>query len=281
MSRLLILLFALLLTDAGAADAQKRCVKGIPCGNTCIAATSSCRVGTGNADQAPASARPTPSSSAVRIPPEAVYVASSRGRVFYPAACSAWRSLAPGNLIWFRSAEEAIAAGLTPSKSPGCGFGRSRAASTAPAAARSSGAGKSCVLASVTDGDTVVCEGGLRVRLLLIDSPEMDQGDFGRRAKLHLTGMVPPQTQLRMEFDVQREDRYGRTLAYLYGPDGSMINEEMARAGYALASTYPPNVRHVDRIRAAVQAARAARTGLWEVSGFECAPADHRADRCE
>jgi micrococcal nuclease len=85
-----------------------------------------------------------------------------------------------------------------------------------------------------------------------------------------------------MEFDVQREDRYRRTLAYLYAEDGRMINEEMARAGYALVSVYPPNVKHVERIRAAVEGARAARVGLWETSSaFECAPADHRRDRCE
>jgi micrococcal nuclease len=215
-------------------------------------------------------------------PEEASYVASSRGRVFYSTGCDAWRSLAPANLVWFRSAAEATAAGYAPSTSAGCGVGGSAAASRSAAPAGVSPADSLCVLARVTDGDTVVCEGGRRVRLLLIDTPEMDQGPYGRHARQHLISLVPPRSILRMEFDVQREDRYRRTLAYLYAEDGRMINEELARAGYALVSVYPPNVKHLERIRAAVEAARAARAGLWDTSSaFECAPADHRRDRCE
>jgi micrococcal nuclease len=213
---------------------------------------------------------------------EASYVASSRGRIFYSTRCDAWRGLAPANLVWFRSAAEATAAGYTPSTSAGCGVSGSAAASRSAAAAGVYPADSVCVLARVTDGDTVVCEGGRRVRLLLIDTPEMDQGPYGRRARQHLISLVAPRSSLRMEFDIQREDRYRRTLAYLYAEDGRMINEEMARAGYALLSVYPPNVKYVERIRSAVEAARAARAGLWETSSaFECAPADHRRNRCE
>ena len=137
-----------------------------------------------------------------------------------------------------------------------------------------------CTVGRITDGDTLVCDDGTRVRLLLIDTPEMDQGDFGRLARDHLVNLAPPGTPLRMEWDVEREDRYGRALAYLYAPDGRMVNETMARAGYAVAITYPPNVKYVDRIRAAVQSAREARVGLWATPAFECLPVDHRRRRC-
>lgn len=140
--------------------------------------------------------------------------------------------------------------------------------------------GSVCIVASVTDGDTLRCEGGRRVRLLLIDTPEMDQGPHGAAAREVLLTMAPPGARLVMEFDVEREDRYGRTLAYLYDSAGRMLNEEMARSGHALSLTYPPNVRHVERIRAAVEAARRRRAGLWATSAFECAPVDHRAGRC-
>lgn len=137
-----------------------------------------------------------------------------------------------------------------------------------------------CTVASITDGDTLVCEGGTRVRLLLIDTPEMDQGEFGRQARRELVKLAPPGTHLRLEGDVERRDRYGRSLAYLYTPDGRMLNEEMARAGFALTLVYPPNVKHVERIRDAVDAARESGAGLWATSAFECAPVDHRAGRC-
>jgi hypothetical protein len=50
--------------------------------------------------------------------------------------------------------------------------------------------------------------------------------------------------------------------------------------GYALTLTYPPNVRHVERIRAAVQEARAAGRGLHATSAFACTPKEYRAGKC-
>ena len=138
-----------------------------------------------------------------------------------------------------------------------------------------------CTIARVVDGDTVWCASGRKVRLLLIDTPELDQGPFGVEARTKLEALLPTGTEAVLELDVQRQDRYGRTLAYVYLPDGRMANEEMARAGYAVALVYPPNVRHVERIRAAVNEAQQAKRGLWATPAFKCAPRDHRRGRCE
>ena len=138
-----------------------------------------------------------------------------------------------------------------------------------------------CVVQRIADGDTLVCEGGTRVRLLLIDTPELDQGEAGVRARQALAALLPVGTRTRMEFDVQRLDRYGRTLAYLHLPDGRMANLEMARGGYAVVLTYPPNVRHVEAMRAAVAEAREAGRGLWADDGFACEPREHRRGACE
>jgi micrococcal nuclease len=151
------------------------------------------------------------------------------------------------------------------------------AACAAPAAAPG---GSSCRVARVVDGDTLVCDGGVRVRLLLIDAPELSQGPYGAAAKALLEQLARPGTVLTVEEDVQRLDRYGRLLAYLYLPDGRMVNEELLIAGVAVVSVHPPNVRHVERLRAAADSARAARAGLWSTPAFECEPADHRAGRC-
>lgn len=104
----------------------------------------------------------------------------------------------------------------------------------------------SCVIARVVDGDTVHCAGALRVRLILIDAHESDQVPYGALATRALRGLVPEGTRVTLELDVQRYDRYGRLLAYVYAPDGPMANEEMVRHGYAHLSTYPPNVQHVE-----------------------------------
>jgi micrococcal nuclease len=133
----------------------------------------------------------------------------------------------------------------------------------------------------IIDGDTLVCKGGLRVRLLLIDAPEADQGPFGVAAHDVLASLAPVGTGLRMEGDIVPLDRYGRTLSYLYLPDGQSVNEALLRAGMAVVSVYPPNVKYVDRYRAVVDSARAAKVGLWSGSAFDCLPSDHRAGRCE
>ncbi len=138
-----------------------------------------------------------------------------------------------------------------------------------------------CTIERVIDGDTVVCEeGGIRVRLLTIDAPERTQEPYGRAATEYLSALAPPGTVVRMEYDVRPLDRYGRALAYLWLFDGRMLNELMVRAGYAVVAVYPPDVRHVDRLRDAEVLARAERRGLWATDAFSCEPVDHRAGRC-
>jgi micrococcal nuclease len=137
-----------------------------------------------------------------------------------------------------------------------------------------------CTVQRIVDGDTLVCDDGVRVRLLLIDAPELSQAPFGHMAMDTLEALAPAGTVLRMEPDVQALDRYGRTLAYLYLEDGRMVNEELLRAGVAVVSVHPPNVRHVERLREAVEYARSVNAGLWATPAFECSPADHRAGRC-
>jgi micrococcal nuclease len=137
-----------------------------------------------------------------------------------------------------------------------------------------------CTVERVVDGDTLVCQGGTRVRLLLIDAPELSQAPWGAAAKERLEELAGPGTAVVLEHDVQRLDRYGRTLAYLHLQDGRMVNEELLVSGMAVVSVHPPNVRHVERLRAAAERARSAGSGLWSTPAFECTPAEHRAGRC-
>lgn len=139
-----------------------------------------------------------------------------------------------------------------------------------------------CRVTSVTDGDTfrAACPGSTRVRLLLIDAPERDQRPFGGQARARLLALTPPGSAVTLELDVAVHDQYGRLLAYVWLADGRMVNEEMARAGFAVPLVYPPNVRYIERIRGAAAEARERRLGLWAGNGFGCAPRDHRRHRC-
>ncbi len=120
MNRLLVFTVAALIAFPVAADAQKRCTKGVPCGNTCIAATKVCHVGTPSTRP---TTPPTParSDSAAVAPTNAMaWVASSRGRTYYRSGCSTANRLSPKNLIHFRTEEEAQRAGYRRSTSRGC-----------------------------------------------------------------------------------------------------------------------------------------------------------------
>ncbi len=85
-----------------------------------------------------------------------------------------------------------------------------------------------------------------------------------------------------LEYDVQREDRYGRTLAHVWtdAQDGTHLNLALARDGWAVAVVFPPNVRHLEAIRAAVSRARAERRGLWSDGAFTCEPIAHKRGDC-
>lgn len=130
------------------------------------------------------------------------------------------------------------------------------------------GVGPACSVERVIDGDTFVCEGGERVRLILVDTPEMGDEPLGRLAREFVTQLLPPGTEVGLRLGVQERDRYGRLLAYVELPDGRMLNRVVAREGYAQVMVVPPNVDEVERIRAAVDSARAEGAGLWGRPGF-------------
>ncbi|MDX1658630.1 MAG: thermonuclease family protein [Nitriliruptorales bacterium] len=126
----------------------------------------------------------------------------------------------------------------------------------------------------IVDGDTLyVADLEERVRLIGIDAPETQHPDqgvecFGREASAHLGELVPPGTEVRVVFDVERVDRYDRPLGYLYRTDDDLfVNLAMVADGYAMAYTVPPNVEHAEEFVAAQRDAREAGRGLWSACG--------------
>lgn len=217
---------------------------------------------------------PTTASAQATRPADAQFVASSRGQVFYWAGCDGWKSLSKRNLRWFRSATEAQAAGYRPSTARGC------APQLDTALIRPSVNGTAqCVVARIIDGDTFQCEGGSRVRLLLVDADETGQSIYADSATLLLRRLMPPGSRVTLRFDVELYDRSRRILAYVYSGD-VFVNRALVRAGFAQVAVYPPNVARIDEIRAAVDTARAEKRGVWNGSAFQCTPADYRAGRC-
>lgn len=117
-----------------------------------------------------------------------------------------------------------------------------------------------CVVAFVLDGDTFNCRDGTTVRLLGIDAPE--GGRFGEAARRALATLLPVDSRVRLEFDAERTDGEGRTLAYVFS-NGRMANEVMVRLGYAFFRPDPDHRRFSPQLRSAENEAKEARIGVW------------------
>lgn len=138
--------------------------------------------------------------------------------------------------------------------------------------------GDDAAIERVIDGDTVVLTDGTRVRLIGIDTPETVHPSkpvecFGREASEFMTDLLPPDTDVRLAYDVERADRYDRTLAYVYRlDDGLFVNADLLKQGYAQISTFPPNVAHVDEFRVLQTEARDEQRGLWKACDPDLSP---------
>jgi micrococcal nuclease len=152
------------------------------------------------------------------------------------------------------------------------------ATTAAPAASSARGvpAGDDVTVEREIDGDTVAVTGGVKVRFIGMDTPEKfgTVQCYGVEASRYTESLIPVGTRLRLVYDVERLDRYGRTLAFLYrASDGLFINAALVRDGYAHVYTVPPNVAHASDFVALQREARDANRGLWAACGGTGGPA--------
>jgi endonuclease YncB( thermonuclease family) len=132
-------------------------------------------------------------------------------------------------------------------------------------------------VARVIDGDTIVIDGGERVRYIGMDTPEIVDPRkpvqcFGRESAARNRELVEGK-MVRLVRDVSDRDKYHRLLRYVYlantstslGASGVFINLELVKEGYATAFAYPPDILHAKDFVAAEKSARDAKLGLWSV----------------
>ena len=156
---------------------------------------------------------------------------------------------------------------LLAASSTGCG-----ATSVSGESSKEGGLARATV-SRVVDGDTVEVrpriDGEEDVRLIGVDTPE--KAYSSREAQpyaLEASRFTQEKLEGRrvsLRFGAEKKDRYGRVLAYLYLPDGSMFNETLVEKGYAQVATFPPNVRYVGRFEQAQWNAREAGVGIWSL----------------
>ncbi|RJS23881.1 thermonuclease [Corallococcus sp. H22C18031201] len=128
------------------------------------------------------------------------------------------------------------------------------------------------VVAEVIDGDTLVLEGGERVRYLLVDTPETTRGAhecYGAEAKAFNRSLVAGRV-VHLSDGEACEDRYGRRLAYV-SVAGRDVNALLVERGYGCVLFVPPagKARRAE-FKALEAEARRAGLGLWSACPEVC-----------
>lgn len=147
-------------------------------------------------------------------------------------------------------------------------------------------AGYPHTVSRVIDGDTAVINiSGVdeRVRLIGIDTPETKREgspvEYCGPESTKFTAALLDGKKVRLEYDAEKRDKYGRLLAYVYTTgklsDGTAIevfaNAEIIASGYAGLMTIPPNVKRAGVFVENLRRARIEKRGLW--GDNKCAPA--------
>lgn len=125
----------------------------------------------------------------------------------------------------------------------------------------------------VDDGDTIVLSDGRRVRYIGINAPEVEHfssgkqvktGEpFGRQAKDYNKELVYLK-KVRLEFDYEKHDRYGRMLAYVFLEDDTFVNEKIVLKGFAYCLPVKPNMRYSSGLLRSQRKAMAQRINIWK-----------------
>jgi len=135
------------------------------------------------------------------------------------------------------------------------------------------GDGRWVSVAKVYDGDTFKTRSGEKVRLLNLNTPEIQHRDNraqvgGNKAAFALKKLILGK-QVRLSFDKEKKDRYGRTLAHVWMQDGLWVNQYMVEEGYAHVYTFEPNTRWVKKLLKAEHIAQEEKRGIWATKRFK------------
>ena len=139
--------------------------------------------------------------------------------------------------------------------------------------------------AIIVDGDTIKLEfdGKLTtIRLIGIDSFETKKNDKayrqayqnghisieevlerGERAKAYIKALLSKRIENYLAYDEDFLDRYGRTLAYVWFDDHTMLNMKLICDGYAFPLTIQPNDKYAKQFQNCYEEAKAAHRGIW------------------
>lgn len=130
------------------------------------------------------------------------------------------------------------------------------------------GQGEMALIDRIQDGDTVKLKDGRHVRVLGINTPEVVHGDkpgqaLGKESRQEVEGFFRADKRVRIFYDSQRFDRYGRTLAHVYDLRGASLAAHLLRKGMGFHVAIPPNVSLNQCLHQQETKARNMSLGVW------------------
>ena len=128
----------------------------------------------------------------------------------------------------------------------------------------------------VYDGDTIILEDDQRVRLLGVNTPEIEsrhrQSESGGEAAKEWLQKQLQGKKVYLEFDEEKHDHYKRLLAHIFLPDGKHLNLALVENGLAIVNIIPPNIRYANILINAQQQAEKQSLGVWSISDYQAYP---------
>jgi micrococcal nuclease len=127
--------------------------------------------------------------------------------------------------------------------------------------------GKEYVVNKIINGDTIQLDTGEIVKYIGIVTPELNMKEggpefFARQACRQNQKLVLLK-KVRLEFDKERKDAEGRTLAYVFVKN-VLVNAELIKLGYAKANIVPPNDKYKNMFLDYEKKAKQSEKGLWQ-----------------
>ncbi len=141
------------------------------------------------------------------------------------------------------------------------------------------GAGELAIVDRIYDGDTIKLKDGRHVRILGVNAPEIDHGKeltgqaLGEESRLATEAFLKADKQVRLFYDMQRVDRYERTLAHVYDAKGNSLSANLLRKGLGFHVAIPPNVSLNECLHGQEAIARNKGLGVWSDAGWRAIPA--------
>jgi hypothetical protein len=141
---------------------------------------------------------------------------------------------------------------------------------------------QTCTVVWRPTAESITCDGGRAFGgiypLIGIKAPRLGQSPYGGRTAEAFDAMLPNNTVVQVEFGAP--PLVGAPPVYVRLPDGTLLQERLAREGWVVDFYDGQNGKYRGRLASAVRDAKANRRGHWAAWGFACLPWDFDATRC-